>query len=53
MTQVFNLLDDKAKLKSEVIHYKCLLIDKDNQLLMVTTKLENTKKSFKIMNFRT
>ena len=30
MTQVSNLLDDKAKLESEVIHYKSLLIDKDN-----------------------
>ena len=47
MTQVSNLLDDKAKLESEVIHYKSLLIDKDNQLLAVMTELENTKKSLK------
>ena len=43
MTQVCNLLDDKAKLESEVIHYKALLTEKDNQLLAVTTELENTK----------
>ena len=29
MTQVSSLLDDKSKLKSEVIYYKSLLIDKD------------------------
>ena len=51
MTQVSNLLDDKAKLESEIIHYKSLLIDKDNQLLVVTTELKNTKKSLKMMNF--
>ena len=45
MTQVSNLLDDKTKLESEVIHYKSLLANKDNQLLAVTTELENTKKS--------
>ena len=53
MTQVSSLLDDKSKLKSEVIHYKSLLIDKDKRLLAVTTKLENTKKSLKMMNSRT
>ena len=53
MSQVSNLLDDKAKLESEVIHYKSLLADKDNQLLAVTKKLKNTKKSLKMMNFRT
>ena len=36
-TQVSNLLDDKTKLESEVIHYKSLLTDKDNQLFAVTT----------------
>ncbi|KAH9743540.1 hypothetical protein KPL70_003341 [Citrus sinensis] len=50
MTQVSNLLDDKAKLESEVIHYKSLLTDKDNQLLAVTTELDNTKKSLKMMS---
>ncbi|KAH9671430.1 hypothetical protein KPL70_017375 [Citrus sinensis] len=50
MTQVSNLLDDKAKLESEVIHYKSLLTDKDNQLLAVTTELENTKKSLKMIS---
>ncbi|KAH9779116.1 hypothetical protein KPL71_007601 [Citrus sinensis] len=50
MTQVSNLLDDKAKLESEVIHYKSLLTDKDNQLLAMTTELENTKKSLKMMS---
>ena len=50
MTQASNLLDDKAKFKSKVIHYKSLLTDKDNQLLVVTTELENTKKSLKMMN---
>ena len=30
MTKVSNLLDDNAKLESEVIHYKSLLVDKDN-----------------------
>ena len=50
MTLVSNLLDNKAKLESEIIHYKFLLANKDNQLLAVTTKLENTKKSLKMMN---
>ena len=46
MTQVSNLLDDRAKLESELIHYKFLLTDKENQLLAVTTKLENIKSYF-------
>ena len=50
MTQASNLLDDKAKLESEVIHYKALLTEKDNQLLAMTTELENTKKSLKMMS---
>ena len=50
MTQVSNLLNDRAKLESGVIHYKSLLTDKDNQLLAMTTELKNTKKSLKMMS---
>ena len=50
MTQVSNILDDKAKLENKVIHCKSLLTNKDNQLLAVTTELENIKKSLKMMN---
>ena len=50
MTQVSNLLNDKAKHESEIIHYKSLLANKDNQLLAVITEFENTKKSLKMMN---
>ena len=53
MTQVSNRLDDKAKLESKVIHYKSLLTNEDTQLLVVTTELDNTKKSLKMMNSRT
>lgn len=53
ITQISNLLDNKAKLKSDIIHYKCLLIDKDNILVIVTIELKNTKNSLKMMNCRT
>ena len=50
MIEVSNLLDNKAKLEIEVIHYMSLLTDKDNQLLTMTIELENTKKSLKTIN---